>query len=409
LYFTAWLVQFFFTPVVDFMARRHVPRLLAVSYVYLVLVLLVVITLVAVTPAIYNQGQRLANELAKPQTYTFIQHTANNFEKFLEAHGVRQQDIKVFTEQYGISFQNGAVQAGTKIRGIIQEYLNFNNVSHSATTFFNFLGTLNAYVLNFVIILILAFYMTLDGHKLMRRLLSYFPPAVGEVMESFNGIVNRKFGGYLRGQFILSASYGLLTFVIAQGFSLQYPIFIAVFAAVMMLIPFVGTFLAVIPPLLAYLLVHLINGNFSLGGFLLLLVFLFISQHIVLNLLAPRVMSSTVGMHPLLVVLGLLLGVQFAGIWGAIFGVPVFGVFIDTIDLIYRRVMERRFGFHPPDAGEWHDDEEEPGQPPSPPSLSDAKGGDGDAEETHDAEKTARLPRAGVRLRPAPGRRETHP
>jgi hypothetical protein len=69
-------------------------------------------------------------------------------------------------------------------------------------------------------------------------------------------------------------------------------------------------------------------------------------------------MGTAMDMHPLLVMLGLLLGAKLAGIWGAIFGVPVFGVILDTTDLIYRRVMERRYGFHPPSRAEMDAEDE---------------------------------------------------
>ncbi len=53
-------------------------------------------------------------------------------------------------------------------------------------------------------------------------------------------------------------------------------------------------------------------------------------------------MSSALGMHPLLVMLGLLLGAELGGLWGAIFGVPVLGVLLDVGDLAYRRVASPR-------------------------------------------------------------------
>ena len=78
-------------------------------------------------------------------------------------------------------------------------------------------------------------------------------------MEEIHLIINRKFGGYLRGQFILALSYGLLTYIIAMGFGLRYPVIIAVIAAVLMLIPFIGAFAAIVPPLVVF-------GAALLGG-----------------------------------------------------------------------------------------------------------------------------------------------
>jgi len=348
LYFTAWLIQFFLTPLVDLMTRLKVPRVAAVCAVYLALIAVMIPVLAWIGVTVFNQGQHLVQTLAQQGTYEFITRTSTNIETFLKEHGVKQKDIQTFTENWSFSLQHGAVNAGKNLNDLLNQHLNASTLSTSATVFLGFLSKTSTLLLNTIIVLILSFYMTLDGHRLVHRVLSYFPPAVGEVMESFHVIVNRKFGGYLRGQLILAASYGLLTYIIALNFGLQsYSVFIAIFAGVMMLIPFIGTFAAVIPPIIGFVLVH--ASDFQTGYFILLIVFLFGSQQVVLNVLAPRVLSTAVGMHPLLVVLGLLLGTKIAGPWGAIFGVPVFGVILDTADLIYRRVMERRYGFHPPE------------------------------------------------------------
>jgi hypothetical protein len=114
-----------------------------------------------------------------------------------------------------------------------------------------------------------------------------------------------------------------------------------------MLVPFIGAFAAVVPPLVGFVLVNADDSNFPIIRFFILFLFLAVAQHVVLNLLAPRVMGNALGMHPLLVMLGLLVGAALGGLWGAIFGVPILGVLLDVIDLAYRRVMERRYGFHP--------------------------------------------------------------
>jgi predicted PurR-regulated permease PerM len=56
------------------------------------------------------------------------------------------------------------------------------------------------------------------------------------------------------------------------------------------------------------------------------LITLFLFQFVITNVVMPRVLSSAVGMHPLLVLGALLIGVKIAGFWGAFFGIPVVGV-----------------------------------------------------------------------------------
>ncbi len=395
LYFTAWLLQFFITPIVDGMARRGVPRLLGVSFVYLLLTLVIALALVNTVPAVYAQGRSAVAQLSNQATYNFITETTTGIEKFLNGHGVPQKDIQTFTSDYSVSLFKGAPKAGTRLQTIINSHLNPGNLASSTNSFIDFLSTLQSLLINVVLVLILAFYMTLDGHKLVRRALSYFPPSASEVMESVHVIINRKFGGYLRGQIILAASYGVLTYIIALGFGLRdSSVLVAVLAGATMLIPYIGAFAAVAIPMAAYVLAHVTDASFPVGPLTLLLVFLFMAQHLVLNLLAPRIMGSAVGMHPILVILGLLLGTRIAGLWGAIFGVPVFGVLLDTADLVYRRVMDRRYGFHPPAVKDINKRGDDTDPPRRPPSAVSSQPGD---EPARDATKEpAALHRAGA-------------
>jgi hypothetical protein len=53
---------------------------------------------------------------------------------------------------------------------------------------------------------------------------------------------------------------------------------------------------------------------------------LLVAQTILVNYLQPRLMREALGMHPILVLVGLLVGAQVAGLWGALFGIPILAV-----------------------------------------------------------------------------------
>lgn len=393
LYFSAWLLQFFFTPAVDFLARHRLPRIAAVLYVYLVMALAVVVAGIAATPTIYRQGQDLASALGNSSTYDIIRHATNGIEQFLiQRLHVPPRDIKDFIDNYSVTFKNGAVNAGKKAQLLIQGYLKASTIETGANTVFGVFNTVTTAFVNAVIVLILAFYMTLDGPRLMRRVMGYFPPAIAEVIGNVQTIINRKFAGYLRGQIILAMAYGILTYIVAAWFGLPYRAFIAIFAGIMMLIPFVGTFAALVPPILLFVIS---SPSFQFSRFLLLLAVLIATQQVVINLLAPRVMGAAVGMHPLLVVLGLMLGIKVAGLWGAIFGVPVFGVALETADMIYRRFMSRRYGFSPVDMTG--------GTGPPDGRPMETHGSEQDRQSSPPAAPSATASRAGVALQ-APSR-----
>jgi hypothetical protein len=57
-------------------------------------------------------------------------------------------------------------------------------------------------------------------------------------------------------------------------------------------------------------------------------------QTVLVNRLQPRLMRGALGMHPILVLVGLLVGAQVAGVWGAIFGIPVIAVLNVFLNLV---------------------------------------------------------------------------
>jgi hypothetical protein len=100
---------------------------------------------------------------------------------------------------------------------------------------------------------------------------------------------------------------------------LPYGFIIIAASALTMLIPFFGPPLALIPPVVATVI-------FAPEWALLVVPVLLISQTVLVNYLQPRLMREALGMHPILVLVGLLVGAQVAGVWGALFGIPVIAV-----------------------------------------------------------------------------------
>jgi hypothetical protein len=90
-------------------------------------------------------------------------------------------------------------------------------------------------------------------------------------------------------------------------------------SALAMLIPFFGPPLALIPPVVGAVL---FGGDAAIP----VTVILVVVQTVLVNWLQPRLMRGALGLHPILVLVGLLLGAQVAGVWGALFGIPIIAV-----------------------------------------------------------------------------------
>jgi len=123
----------------------------------------------------------------------------------------------------------------------------------------------------------------------------------------------------------------LLTIVVGVVFGLPYLFVTTLIVALAMFIPFFGPPLALIPPLLVAVA---FRPEVAIPVVLILLVV----QTILVNVLQPRLMRESAGLHPILVLLALLLGSQVAGLWGAFFGIP----FVAVLNLLVRFFINRR-------------------------------------------------------------------
>ena len=177
------------------------------------------------------------------------------------------------------------------------------------------IGVLGALVL----VLVLSLYMLADSGRILSRLKRVVPVRWREEADIFERNVSRAFGGFLRAQVILAGVQTVLTIAVIVLLELPYGFFIASASALAMVIPFFGPPLALIPPILAVAI-------FEPGLILIVAPLLLIIQTILVNYIQPRLMREALGMHPLLVLVGLLVGAQVAGVFGALFGIPVLAV-----------------------------------------------------------------------------------
>ena len=176
-----------------------------------------------------------------------------------------------------------------------------------------------AVVGNLVIILILSLYMVLDSHKILRGINRLIPDRYDDEADLLERSVARAFGGFLRAQVILAGIQAVLVLVLGIAIGLPYLFLIVAVSSVFMLVPFFGPPLALVPPLVA-------TAIYQPAWIVVAAPVLLIVQTVVVNWLQPKLMHGALGLHPLLVLIGLLVGAQVAGVWGALFGIPVIAV-----------------------------------------------------------------------------------
>ncbi len=205
--------------------------------------------------------------------------------------------------------------------------------SEAAGVAFRFLSGLAAVIT----VLVFTFYMILEGAEIKRMFLAFFPPAerprVGRVLLR----IGEKFGGWLRGQLLLSFTVAA---VVAIGLSLlgmPYQALLGIVAGVGELIPMVGPSLgAVVGILVAF-------STQPLPRLVAVVVFYIVVLNVEPHILVPRIMARVVGMSPLLTLVALLTGIKLMGILGGLLAVPVAA----ALQVIVQEILQE---INPPDS-----------------------------------------------------------
>jgi predicted PurR-regulated permease PerM len=314
LFFFAWLVAFMLEPAVAMVQeRRAVRRAWAVGLVYVGLLAVLVATTFWLVPTVVNQIALIGQHWPR-----YIENTtyyALQLQQELVTRGIDPSP-----ELWG-DYQELSRRLATLGPPLLA---NFVTLARGAA----------AVLVDVVIVLVLSFYLLLDTGRLTHAAVRAVPANLRDDLIYFMESVRRAFGGFLRGQLVLSGLYGVGTAAVMSLAGLEFTLLASVFAGLVMLIPFLGPVLAVAPPTIIALLIY----PERVWWILVVLVAL---QVAILNVVSPRVMSHTVGMHPLLVFAAVLVGAKFAGLWGALFGVPVAGVLVAMISF-YRLTLEER-------------------------------------------------------------------
>ena len=128
--------------------------------------------------------------------------------------------------------------------------------------------------------------------------------------------LDRGLSGVVRGQLLICLVNGVLSAIGFALFDLKYWPILAIVAGIMSIVPIFGSILSAVPAVM----IGLTQGLWTA---LSVLIWIIGIHQIEANLLNPKIIGTAAKIHPVLVVLALITGEHFFGIWGALLGVPV--------------------------------------------------------------------------------------
>ena len=297
IFVAAWALAYLLSPLVNRIdATTPLDRTLSVIVVYTAMALvLVLLGLLAIPPLVAQLNDLVTRG---PEYGERASQLAAGIQSALERLGIHVD----LTEFYGTlprRLGDLAAAYAADILGV---------VSATAAIFFNV-----------TLVLIIGFLMLNDGDTMWRRFTRVLSPELGSEAELLRESAERSFGGFIRGSLILGVIYAIATLAILVPLGVPYAGVLSLVSGLTMIIPFFGPIIAMIPVLAV---------TFVGAADRLLIVFILVLavQQVLLNVISPRIMSRSIGIHPIFVFLALLLGAKLAGFWGVFLAVPVAGI-----------------------------------------------------------------------------------
>ncbi len=331
LLFIATFLAVVIDPSVQAMHRMRIPRGVAVLLHYLVAIFLMILLVVSFIPIIAVQLQQIS---------LFLSTEVNMFLSDPQIHlPLVTPDVNLrLTSLLQTSLEQLAIHDFT---GAIER--TGSNLSEFAGGSWEVVktvsGSVASFVTNFIIILVLAFFMQMEKEKILQWIRGFLPVRYRNYTNLKLEAIHTKISQWARGELLLMFSIFSLTLVALVILRMPYALTLAALAGFCEFVPAVGPFIAAIPSVL----IGVTQGGFMWG--VVLVAVYYVIQWCENNLLVPLIMKRAVGLSPIAILFALLVGVSFPNtihpILGVLLAIPattVLAIFLEDL----RSVQEKR-------------------------------------------------------------------
>ncbi|MBD1861266.1 MULTISPECIES: AI-2E family transporter [Trichocoleus] len=280
--------------------QRFLPRGLAIGLVFISSLVLFSGLAVTVGFTLASQAQELVDRIS--EVLNSLIPLTERIERFL-----RDRNIPIQLNEIQRQFQTQFLsEVGTSI-GL--------GLAALGVFFSNFI--------NFILITVVAFFMLLDGRRLWQLLMKLVPV---HLRSRFTLVVQRKFLGFFRGQFLLTVFLTTTSFLVFLILQVPFALLLAMMVGILDTIPGIGATLGVA-------LVSLIVLSQSAWLALQVLVASVVLQQVQDNFIAPRVMQESLNINPVIVFFALLVGARVAGLLGIFLAIPIAAVLVSLFEI----------------------------------------------------------------------------
>ena len=306
LIFTAFFLAVALSPAVNYLAK-HMPwksRGLATASVFIVVIGLISVLAASLLPPIIRQTDQLIDQV--PQYIEQITETEGPLAGFIERYDLDERGDELFDEVV-----EGVTGAGEPIA--------------------NFVSRVSTSVVSVLTVLVLTFFMLIEGPRWVRRFWSVQTGPNVDRRKRLARKMYRVVTGFVNGQLLIAAINALAIAIILLIMGIPFALSLAAIVGILGLIPIIGATLGAVIVVVAGLFDSVLTA-------VILAIYFIVYQQIENNVIQPAIQSRSLGMSPLLILISVLIGLNLAGILGGLVAIPIAG----SIQVLILDIIEHR-------------------------------------------------------------------
>ena len=311
-FFLAFILAYLLNPLVVALERHQINRKRSILIVFSLIIAVVITIIFLILPTLYNELSKLAVIL--PNAIQLFTERVDGLREQFKATGLPSRVALVLDQHLG----QGEV--------IIANRLNLFLANLPKA-----LSTVTLYILSPVI----AIYFLADWNSLGVRFNRIIPQRWRMEWRRLWQDINHVIRQFVRGDLVVAVIVGILIGIGVKLVGMEYALLIGLICGIFDLIPYFGPVIGAVPAVLLAL------TKSPAMAFKVALIILIVQQ-LEGNVITPKLMGDSVGLHPLWVVFALLAGGELAGIWGMLFAVPVAAVIRVVFNHIYFRLVSTK-------------------------------------------------------------------
>ena len=347
----AAIISYLVNPLVDLCERLRIPRGVSTVVLYLLFLVALIIVPILLAPVLIDQLRSLSFDV--PTTarafVRFLQDFVSRLPTTLEILGFRF-DISRTVQQLQSSLSGEIAFQFLPSTAEILNYINqaistaTNVVGRSAALGISVVGGIFNTFFFLMFLFFTSLYLTKDAPQIIDYVEGLFPQSYYSEISELMRRMGRIWQSFFRGQIILSAAVGVATWIALTAVGTPGALILAILAGVMEIIPNIGPIIAMIPAVI----VALIQGSMVLDishlqfGLVVMGIY-FIIQQLENQLLVPRIIGTSVNLHPVVVLSGVVVGANVGGVLGAFLAAPV----LASMRLIGGYIHAKLLGYPP--------------------------------------------------------------